>query len=88
MATKAGMAELSRLLDDVVRSRADHVEARRGAPGDLGIAALAHLRALEIYALELDRHGWPLPPNMGSEIRLQRSVCGAWHRSGTSYTMT
>jgi hypothetical protein len=78
MAEAVMVEDLRTLLVDVVQSRADQAEARRGSPRALVSASWIHLKALEAYALALDHQGWPLPPKMRQEIRLQRSLCGAF----------
>jgi hypothetical protein len=78
---------LRALMDEVVRARAaqDQVRTRSSvAPEELRRARRAHLRALENYALALDRLGWPPPPKLCREMHLLRSLCGVTpdHRSG------
>lgn len=71
--------DLRALLAEVFRTRAaQHEEqAQRGSSAvSLPPARRASLQALESYAAALERHGWPLPPKMRTELHLLRSICG------------
>ena len=70
---------LSRLREDVAQKRAaaQAVSRRRAASSEQVLKARRQLlAALEEYACEVERRGWPVPPSIRRDMRLVRSLCG------------
>jgi hypothetical protein len=71
--------QLRVLLDNIGHARAvAHAMSRRHRPpaAELLKARKKHLAALEQYAAEVERRGWPLPTKVRIDMHLLRSLCG------------